>query len=139
MRFELYTAGAPAPDALWGVVGEPRRLPAWTDADEVLSVEPEPLAVGSEIVVAVDGAVQRWRVVTLEPRLVEVRREARSGPVGIGAKVAADPRGSRLVLAGEVAASGPLGGISARLLAGPAFRRRLDRWAAAAMQEAQRS
>lgn len=120
------------PDAVWAVVGNPRRLPDWTDVTGVESVNPEPVQVGTEVVTVGDDGVRSWLVTTAEPRLLELEADTPRGRFGLGCRVALDQRGSRLILAARLDASG----LRAQLLEGPALRRRLDRWCNAALEAA---
>ena len=133
VRWELFATGTAPPEATWAVVGDLARLPEWTDADTV-EAPSSPLAVGLEFVTAVGGERLRWRVTTVEPRLLEATTDTARGRLGIGVRVAADPRGTRLVLAGGLDVDGAAARWRARLVDVPALRRRFDRWTAAALR-----
>lgn len=128
VRFELYATGNARPDDAWAVVGNPRRLPEWTGVDRVERVTPEPLRVGTEVVVVADGRRWVWRVVTAEARLLEAITETPRGPLSIGLRVAGDPLGARLVVAGAYQPPGGVATMRVRLRDLPALRRRFDRW-----------
>lgn len=128
VRVELYAVGNAPPEDLWAVVGDLRRLPEWTDADSVERIEPEPVEVGTEVVVVSGGAPQTWQVMTAEPRVLEVRTDTPRGPVAFGVRVARERSGSRVVLAGALHPAGFAGTLRARALHAPALRRRFDRW-----------
>lgn len=134
--FELYATGEVSPDAVWRAVGDPWNLPAWTDADGVLDVAPEPVAAGTEILVAAEGNEYRWRVRTAEPRLLEASTTTDDGEIGVGVRVVGDPRGCRVILAGAIDHPRGWRGWKARLVDAPAWRRRFDRWSKAALQAA---
>lgn len=134
--FELYATGDVSPDAVWSTVGDPWNLPLWTDAEGVLDVGPEPVAPGTEIVVAAGGAEYRWRVRTAESRLLEATTVLDGGAIGVGVRVVGDPRGSRIILAGAIDSPGAWRGWKARLIDAPAWRRRFDRWSQAALRAA---
>ena len=129
VRAELFQVSSAPPDAVWAVVGDPWRLAEWTDAERVTGVAPEPLQVGSEILTVQDGATRVWRVITAQPRLLELRTATPHGVLELGCRVAVDPRGARLVLAAALESSG----LRARLVDAPALRRRLERWCHAAV------
>lgn len=137
VNVEVYQVGGTAPDALWDVVGDPWRLAEWTDAERVEQVEPQPLAVGTRIVTVEAAATRTWRVMTAEQRLLEVATTTDRGELAVGWRVARDPLGSRLILAGGLQPAGG-GRWRARLVDAPALRRRLDRWCHAALRVAAR-
>lgn len=126
--FELYAIGSAAPEHLWAVVGDPRRLPEWTDVDAVASVDPEPVQQGTEVVVVLGGRPLPWRVVTADPRLLEAATEQGGASLQVGFRVVRETRGSRLVVAAAYGGTGGLQGWRRRLLDAPALRRRFDRW-----------
>ena len=132
---ELYQVSGRSPEQLWQVVGDPWRLAEWTDAERVDSVEPQPVTVGTRITTAQDGDERVWRVITLEPRLLEMTAETNRGLLGVGIRVVRDPLGSRLIMAAQLAATG----LRAQMVDGPALRRSLDRWCSAAVRVARAS
>lgn len=134
VRVELFATGNAPPEDTWAVVGDPRRLPEWTDAERVERIEPEPATVGTEIVVAEDGRTRLWRVVTVEPRLLEVSTQTARGPLDIGVRVVRERSGSRLVLAGAYRPAGFPQRLRARVVDAPALRRRFDRWSQSALR-----
>lgn len=137
--FELYATGSAEPDRLWAVVGDLRRLGEWTDLGTVERVAPEPVAVGTEVVTAQPGASDlTWRVVTAEPRLVEMTTSTTGTTTSVGWRVVRDPRGSRLIVAGAVDRSGRMGAIRSRLVDLPGWRRRIDAWTRRALRAAER-
>ncbi len=129
---ELYQVSGRTPEQLWEVVGDPWRLAEWTDAERVDSVEPQPVTVGTRITTSQDGGERVWRVITVEPRLLEMTAETNRGTLGVGIRVVRDPLGSRLIMAAQLAASG----LRAQMVDGPALRRSLDRWCSAAVRVA---
>jgi len=129
---ELYQVSGRSPEQLWQVVGDPWRLAEWTDAERVDSVEPQPVTVGTRITTAQDGDERVWRVITVEPRLLEMTAETNRGLLGVGIRVVRDPLGSRLIMAAQLAATG----LRAQMVDGPALRRSLDRWCSAAVRVA---
>lgn len=131
LSFELFAAGPASPEALWAVVGDPTRLPEWTDV-EAVEQAPDALAEGAQVIVRAGGATWTWQVVTCTPRLWEARTATPAQRLGIGARVVREANGSRLVLAGEVAPAG----LRARMLTVPRLRARFDRWARAAHRAA---
>lgn len=133
IRYELFATGPVPPDELWALVGDPRRLPEWTDAVDVPEVTPEPVTEGSRIVVDQAGGERSvWTVTTAEDGLLEATTETPRGTVGIGVRVTGHTDGARLVLAGFHSR----GGLRVRLLDAPALRRRFDRWAETALRAA---
>ena len=133
IRFDLFATAGVAPDALWGVVGDPWRLPEWTDVESVAAVDPEPPRVGTRIETVEAGTTRTWEITTLESRLIEMRTQTERGDIGIGCRVIRDARGgSRIVLAAGL----EHGGVRARLFDVPSLRRRMDRWAHNALRVA---
>lgn len=139
MQIELYATGSATVEDTWAVVGDPRRLPEWTDATEVERVAPEPVDVGTEVVVRAAGRQWTWRVVTAEPRLVEATTTTSSGTLGVGVRVVREGSGCRLILAGSLKTSGLLPRLRARTVEAAAWRRRFDRWSHAALDAAARA
>lgn len=133
VHVELFAVGAVPPEDVWAVVGDVRRLPAWTDADEVERVEPDPVVAGTELVVVDRGGSRLWRVLTAGPRLLEVTTDTPLGPVGLGVRVARERSGSRLVLAGAFHPPSARQTLRVRVLDAPALRRRFDRWTRTAL------
>jgi hypothetical protein len=135
LQFELFAASPTTPERLWDVVGDLSRLPEWTDADAGGGVD-DGVGVGDTFT-TVDGDRQLvWTVITAEPRLLEARADTASGRVGVGLRVAADPGGSRLVVAGMLKPS--VNRLRARLIELPRLRRRLDAWSTRAVRVAAR-
>lgn len=151
-RVEVYAAGSSTVEQTWAVVGDPWRLPAWTDTERVLSVDPTPLEIGTEITLVEAGRRRSWRVITAETQLLEAVSDLGAdaegsgnpehdgkgdvGQIGIGVRVVADPAGARVILAGAVRRDGLLGAVRARLVDVPALRRRFDAWSQAALRAA---
>lgn len=131
LQFEVFSSVPSEPERLWEVVGDPDRLPEWTDVDH-LAVAPEPpVAVGSRFETVADQRHLTWVVITCEDGLWEAKTdESECGRLGIGARVAPDPVGARLVLAGMLEPAGSM--LRARLVDVPRLRARLDRWSTAA-------
>lgn len=134
VHFELYATGIAAPEDTWAVVGDPRRLPEWTDVQRVERIDPEPVRVGTELVIVADGGSWTWRIVTVDMRLLEATTQLPDGQLGIGLRVARDPLGARLVVAGSYQPTGRLAAARVRLLTVPALRRRFDRWTHTALR-----
>lgn len=132
-RFEMFATAAVATDAVWAVVGDPWRLPDWTDVESVAHVRPEPPQVGTEIETVEAGTMRTWRIVTFEPRLLEMTTTTERGGLSIGCRVVRDARGgSRIILAAGL----ERGGLRTRLLDVPSLRRRMDRMAHDALRVA---
>lgn len=131
LQFELFATGSASADDLWAVVGDPSRLPEWTDADEVRG---DGLSEGARIVTVTDGAELSWEVVTVGDRIWEARADVPAGTLGLGVRVVPDPRGSRLILAAALTPSGSR--LQASLVAMPRLRARCDRWAGRALSAA---
>lgn len=138
VRVELFATGNAPPEDAWAIVGDLRRLPEWTDVERVERIATEPVEVGTEIVVTVEGRSRLWRVLTVEPRLLELRTETARGALEIGARVIRERSGSRLVLAGAYRPRSRPQALRARALDAPALRRRFDRWSRAALDLASR-
>ena len=134
---EMYAPTAADADALWAVVGDPWRLPAWLDVDEVTSVDPEPVEVGSEIVAVSNGALQTWHVLTVRHKLLELTTDTPDGRFSLGYRVVAQKPGCRLVMAAGLEPTRKVGGMRARMVELPALRKRLDRWATRAIHAAE--
>jgi hypothetical protein len=127
LQFEMFSVGRMPPDALWALVGDPARAPEWTDAQEVVSPPPRLLEVGSRFTTRDGDRELGWVVITTGPRLLEVKTDdCAVGRFGVGVRVADDPLGARLVLAGMLDPSG--GRLRARTADLPALRRRCERW-----------
>lgn len=131
LTFELFATGAMSPDALWAVVGDPGRLPEWTDAEAVRGPG-RPLEEGDEVGVTVGGTPMTWTVVTVGERIWEAQAATSAGVLGLGARVVGDASGSRLILAGSLEPSGSA--LVARLLTLPRLRSRCDHWTADALR-----
>lgn len=130
--FELYATG-PAPyEAVWSRVADPHRWPEWTDVTRVEARAGLP-AVG-DVVTTVERSAVRWRVITVEERLLELAAELPRGRLEIGARVARPATGSRLILAARFAPASRSADLRFRLRDGRALRRRFDRWAPAAVR-----
>ena len=122
----MFASASVASEALWGVVGDPWRLPEWTDVESVANVRPEPPQVGTEIDTVEAGTMRRWRIVTRESRLFEMTTTTERGDLSIGCRVVRDNRGgSRIILAAGLERTG----LRTRLFDVPSLRRRMDRWA----------
>lgn len=133
IRFEMFASSSVTSDALWAVVGDPWRLPEWTDVESVAHVRPDPPQVGTQIETVEAGTTRLWTVITRESRLFEMTTTTERGEVSIGCRVVRDARGgSRIVLAAGLEG----GGLRTRLLDVPSLRRRMDRWAANALHVA---
>jgi hypothetical protein len=133
---ELYATGPASAETLWNVVGDPWRLPQWTDVDEVVRVVPDPVVVGTEVVTSVDDRVLRWRVTTVEKGLLEAFTDTDRGRLGIGVRVVPDAAGARVILAGGYEPQNALTRLWVRLIGAPALRRRFDRWTGDALRAA---
>lgn len=129
---ELYAVGVAPPEQVWALVGDPRRLPEWTDADSAEASGP--VAVGTVFTTRDGGRVFEWRVTTAEQRLIEAVTTLPRGELGIGVRVARDPYGSRLILAAGFTPANRLAALGWLLLGGPALRRRFHRWTRAALR-----
>jgi hypothetical protein len=128
LPFELFTAIPVAPDVLWTLVGDLRRVPEWTDADRVIGAPEPPLEVGARFTSVDAGRELRWVVITSAERLWEVKTDdGPCGRFGVGLRVAPDPIGSRLILAGLLDPAGSR--LRARMQHLPALRARMERWA----------
>lgn len=136
---EQYALSVATPDELWLLVGNPRRLPEWTDADEVSEVDPEPPAPGGRFVTRVGRNRAEWTVNNFEPYLFEAVTAVSDGRLGIGVRVLADRSGSRLVLAGAYRPAGRAARLRFQLVGCRRLRARFDRWSAAALRLAARS
>lgn len=134
-RVEIFAIGQAQPDEVWALVGNPRRLPEWTDVESVEQVDPEPVVVGSQLVVRHDGQTRSWEVTTFRPRLLEAVTALPRGRLGIGVRVLTDPIGSRVVLAGAFARADRLSGLGFLLVGRPRLRRRFDQWSQQAVRE----
>lgn len=133
LQFELFAAAPVDPARLWALVGDLARLPEWTDADAIEGA-PDVPAIGDRFTTLDGDRLLRWVVITSQPRLLEAKTDTACGRLGVGVSVAADPAGSRLVLAGLLDASVPAW--RARLLEVPRLRRRFDAWSARAVRAA---
>ena len=137
VRFEMFATGGASTDTLWSVVGDPWRLPEWTDVESVANVTPDPPQVGTTVETVEAGTTRMWEIFTLSSRLIEMRTQTERGGIAVGFRVVRDARGgSRLVLAAGLEPSGVAGTVRARLLDVPALQRRMDRWAANALRVA---
>lgn len=132
-RAEVFAEGPATPADVWYAVRDPRRWPEWTDAREVLQVEPDPLAEDGLVVVRDADTTRHWRVVTLGDggpvgMVLEVVTRLERSRLGLGVRVRAAPVGVQVAMAlihstedRRASAAYLLGGRT-RLLA------RLDRW-----------
>jgi hypothetical protein len=136
LQFEMFTAGLMGPDALWGLVGDLRRVAEWTDAEGVSDAPAAP-AVGDRFRTVDGGRELGWVVITAADRLLEVKTDdCPAGRFGVGVRVAPDPVGSRLIVAGML---DPVGSrLRARTIELPALRRRCERWVDTALRVAGR-
>ncbi len=127
LRFEMFAVALAPPEDLWALVGDPRRAPEWTDAEEVVPPPEPPLAVGARFSTRDGDRRREWVVITAGDRLLEVKTDdCEMGRIGLGVRVTADPAGSRLVMAGML---DPIhGGLRARTVDLPSLRRRCERW-----------
>jgi hypothetical protein len=130
LGFEMFATTGASSDALWAVVGDPARLPEWTDVEHVDGAGP--VEEGGTFTTTVEGRDLTWTVLTAGDRIWEARTVVDSGALGLGARVVADARGSRLVLAGTLEPSGSR--LRARLVTLPRLRSRCDRWSARALK-----
>src|SRR5680860_359654 len=117
-RVELFASAAVKPEALWALVRDVRRLPEWTDADEVLTVEPPAtsppptspppppsppsprspdldVAVGTTVVTRDGPRRLSWTVTAREPRVLELGTTLEHGRLGIGVSVVREAMGAR--------------------------------------------
>lgn len=135
--FELYAIGPKPPDNVWAVVSNLRRLPEWTDAEAVEDVPDGEPAIGTEFTTVVGSQRLRWRVVTAERRIIEVEAEMPNGRLEVGLRVVpAQAGGTRIALAGRLSITGRLARVREVLVGVPGLRRRMDRWAHAALAAA---
>ncbi len=135
LQFEMFATGIHPPDDLWALVGDPARAAEWTDADTVTSVPEPPLEVGSRFATTDGGRTLDWVVITVGPRLLEVKTDGcTAGRFGVGVRVTPDPIGCRLIIAGMLDPAG--GRLRARSVDLPALRRRCERWSERALKVA---
>jgi hypothetical protein len=134
-HIELYATGSAAPAAVWALVGNPCRLPEWTDAEHVEDLSAETPAVGMTFVTVAAGQRLSWRLVTAEDRTLEAVAAAPFGELAVGVRAAmTQGGGTRLVLVAHLDHPGGLRGLRIRLGLGATLRRRMDRWAHAALR-----
>jgi hypothetical protein len=127
LQFEMYSTVPCAPDELWALVGDLRRLPEWTDADHVHAAPEPPVEVGARFATETRGDRLDWVVITSLERLVEIKTDdLPAGRFGVGVSAVPDPLGARLILAGMLDPARST--LRARLVDLPALRARLDRW-----------
>ena len=146
MQFEVYAVAPGAPQRLWELVGDPSRFHEWTDADVVEGPPEPPHQVGQRFATVDGGRRRGWVVITTDERLLEIKTDDTDcGRLGIGIRVAGDPLGARLILAGlldPVGTDQDRGGSAgqarrralARLVHVPRTRARFDRWSARAVR-----
>lgn len=138
LQFEMFSTVPCPPEELWALVGDLRRLPEWTDADRVHAAPEPPVEVGARFATETAGDRVDWVVITSLERLVEIKTDdLPAGRFGVGVRVAPDPLGSRLILAGMLDPA--RSAVRARLVDLPALRGRLDRWADKAVRAVGRS
>lgn len=135
---EIYARGPAEPDLVWALVGDPRRLPGWTDVTVVEGLAPGGPVVEGDRFTTVEGGTRRaWRVVTRTDQLLEVDTRLPWGALGLGVRVVGDPRapradparpGTRVVLAAAFLPRSGTGRLRWLALGAPAVRRRFDRW-----------
>ncbi len=139
---EVYAVGRMTGAQLWAVVGDPWRLPEWTDADAVRAVDPEPVEVGTAIATVEGGAARTWRVTTEARWLREMSATTDAGELALGYRVVRDPLGCRLILAAGLEPGAGRGrrsllrSLRARVVDAPMLRSHLDRWSGAALRAA---
>lgn len=133
-RLEIFAAGWAKPDDVWALVGNPRRLPEWTDVEAVEKVDPEPVEVGSQLVLRHGGQAQTWEVTTFRPRLLEAVTVLPAGRLGVGVRVLTDPMGSRVVLAAAFAPADRLASLRFLVAGRSRMRRMFDQWSQGAVQ-----
>ena len=131
MRVERFAATSAGADALWAVVGDPERIPDWTDADSVELVG-EAVA-GGRVAVRVGDRRTDWRLLTYADRTWEIERHGRIGWIGLGARVVDEGGRARLVLVGSLDPSASASRWRARVVELPRIGAMLDRWASAAV------
>lgn len=131
LRFELFAVAPVDAGQLWALVGDPSRLPEWTDATAVEGAVQAP-GVGEQFSTLEGERVLRWTVITSEARLLEAKTDTPCGRLGVGVSARADDAGSRLVLAGLLDPSVPRW--RARLVEVPRLRRRFDAWTTRAVR-----
>lgn len=129
MSVERFAASVAGADALWEVVGDPARIPEWTDADRV-EVLDEPVP-GARVAVHRRERRTDWRLLTYGARAWEIERHGRVGWIGLGAKVVDEGERARLVLVGSLEPAGSRW--RARVVELPRIGAMLDRWACAAV------
>lgn len=133
---EIYARGPAEAAAVWGLVGDPARLPEWTDVTVVEGADTVP-PEGGRFATVERGRRRDWRVVTRTDRLLEVDTRLPWGALGVGVRVVADPAaprhdparpGTRVVLAAAFLPRSVAGRVRWFALGAPALRRRFDRW-----------
>ena len=129
MSVERFAASVAGADALWAVVGDPVRIPEWTDADSV-DVLGE-AAPGTRVAIRLGERRTDWRLLTVGDRAWEIERHGRVGWIGLGAKVVDEGERARLVLVGSLEPAGSRW--RARVVELPRIGAMLDRWACAAV------
>ncbi len=142
---EIYARGSARVDAVWAVVRDPRRLPAWTDVTAVEGLQGDrPVEEGDRFTTVERGRRRAWRVVTHTDRLLEVDTRLPWGALGLGVRVVEDPRapradpahpGTRVVLAAAFLPGSAAGRMRWLAVGAPAVRRRFDRWSRAAVTD----
>jgi len=158
---ELFASAAVKPEALWALVRDVRRLPEWTDADEVLTVEPPAtsppptspppppsppsprspdldVAVGTTVVTRDGPRRLSWTVTAREPRVLELGTTLEHGRLGIGVSVVREAMGARarIVLASAYQPDTTAAALRFRIAGAAGLRRRFDAWTRRALRAA---
>ena len=135
LTIDQYAEFVASADQLWSIIGEPRRLPEWTDVVSVRNADALDGWEAATTVTVREREETTWQVISLGQRVVEVSGATSCGQLGIGVRVIAlrapdagtTGPGCRVVFVGRLEPSGSE--IRARLRDLPALRRRFDRWA----------
>ena len=140
IRTEMYAPTPATAESMWEVVGDPWQFAAWTGADRVESVSPDPVETGTEIVtVEAGGSVRTWLVTSVTPRIreMELTTDLPEGQFRVGFRVVPQQPGCRLVIAAALEPVKKVGAMRLRLVELPALRKRLDRWTERAVKAAE--
>ena len=129
MSVERFAATSSGAEALWAVVGDPARIPEWTDADRVEVIGD--VQAGARVAIVMGERRTDWRLLTFTDRTWEIERQGRLGWVGLGARVVDEGERARLVLVGSLDPSASRW--RARVVELPRMGAMLDRWATAAV------